>query len=79
MYLARSVRPSWVSTEETATIRPVPLPVDEPRPRRRRRVIDNGQVMLTANLFVAVEDGQEHLRLLRDGDEFEKVVSTYWG
>jgi amide synthase len=48
-------------------------------PRRRRRVTDNGQVMLTANLFLAVEDGQERLSLLRDEDELEKVIATYWG
>ncbi|WP_322756750.1 arylamine N-acetyltransferase family protein [Frankia sp. Cas3] len=51
----------------------------EPRPRRRRRVIDNGQVMLTENLFVSVEDGHERLRLSRDENELEKVVNTYWG
>lgn len=50
-----------------------------PGPRRRRRVTANGQVMLTANLFLAVEDGQERLSLLRDDAELEKVVATYWG
>lgn len=57
----------------------IPVPQDGPRPRRRRRVIENGQVMLTANLLVSVEDGQERLRLLRDADELEKVADTYWG
>ena len=51
----------------------------EPPPRRRRRVIENGQVMLTANLFLAVEDGVERLRLIRDEDELKKIVNTYWG
>jgi amide synthase len=54
------------------------LPEDEPPPRRRRRVIENGQVTLTANLFLSVEDGVERLRLIRDEDELKKIVSTYW-
>lgn len=57
----------------------VPVPQDGPRPRRRRRVTDNGQVMLTANLFVSVEDGVERLRPLRDKDELQKIIDTYWG
>lgn len=48
-------------------------------PRRRRWVTGNGQVMLTANLFLAVADGQERLSLLRDDEELEKVIATYWG
>ncbi|MGW6739243.1 arylamine N-acetyltransferase family protein [Streptomyces sp. NPDC055025] len=56
------------------------LPLEEmaAHPRRRRRVIDNGQVTLTANLFLTVEDGEERLRLIRDESELEKIVSTYW-
>jgi len=47
--------------------------------RRRRCVTDNGQVMLTANLIVSIEDGVERSRLVRDPAELEKVVSEYWG
>lgn len=47
--------------------------------RRRRCVVDNGQVMLTANLMVSIVDGKEEPRLIRDEAELQKIVSDYWG
>ncbi|MFE7274409.1 arylamine N-acetyltransferase [Streptomyces sp. NPDC057623] len=47
--------------------------------RRRRRVTDRGQIMLTANYVVTIEDGVERPSLVRDPAELEKLVAEHWG
>jgi amide synthase len=35
--------------------------------------------MFTANFVVTIEDGRERPRLIRDEDELDRIVSSYWG
>jgi amide synthase len=46
--------------------------------RRRRRGTSTGQVVQIANVFIAVEDGIERPRPIRNDDELREIEATYF-
>jgi amide synthase len=46
--------------------------------RRRRRATEDGQVVLTANLVVTIEDGNERTQFIRDDEQLREIVRRYW-